>query len=635
MTTTTELEDLDLLATVFDVARTGICVISERGLFTKVNPAFCAMVGYASEELVGREYAICAPPAVVAVKEKFLAANLADSPKIPTEWQIRRRDGSLFDALVSSRPVTRKNGQRFLVVTFSDITERKAMQARAEQLNAELEARIEARTVQLRENERKYQRIIDVTREGFWLVDGWSRTLEVNQPLCRLLGYTMEELLALPPEEVFDPQHRAFVRGALYPRPKPGHDQFELDMLTKEGERIPVLINAATQLNAQGEPEFAAAFITDISKRKQLERALEETLHEREGILNLSVVGIAFVRNRDFVWVNKAFEQDMLGYEAGELAGKSSIMTYPSPEMYNDLGPQIDKALVEQGTFQTEERVRRKDGSMMWCLVTGRIVEAGDLSKGSIWTIVDISKRRAAEVELLESLAREKEASELKSRFVSMTSHEFRTPLAAILSSIELIADYGERLPGEEKSELVGVIKSSVKRMSQMLEDILVIGRADAGRLEFNPEPVDLKSLCERIAQEATKTTQTAHEVELQCTLKKKRYLLDERLVRHVLHNLLINAIKYSPHSGRVCLRVMAEEASMKFIVEDQGIGIPLEDQAGLFTSFYRGANVGSIAGTGLGLAIVKKAVDLHGGSICVESTVGKGSQFSVILPEA
>ncbi|MSQ60279.1 MAG: PAS domain S-box protein [Betaproteobacteria bacterium] len=93
MNTSTELEDLDLLATVFDVARTDICVISEMGLFTKVNPAFCAMVGYASNELVGREYSMCAPSAVVAVKDKFLAANLADSPKVPAEWQIRRRDG--------------------------------------------------------------------------------------------------------------------------------------------------------------------------------------------------------------------------------------------------------------------------------------------------------------------------------------------------------------------------------------------------------------------------------------------------------------------------------------------------------------------------------------------------------------
>ncbi len=117
-----------------------------------------------------------------------------------------------------------------------------------------------------------------------------------------------------------------------------------------------------------------------------------------------------------------------MGYEAGELAGKSNMMAYPSAEMFGDLGPQIDKVLLEQGTFQIEERVRRKDGSMLWCLVTGRIVQRGDLSMGSIWTIVDISKRRAAEVELLESLAREKEACELKSRFVAMTSHEFRTP---------------------------------------------------------------------------------------------------------------------------------------------------------------------------------------------------------------
>ena len=160
--------DLDFLATVFDVARIGICVVDGAGRFVRVNPAFCTLVDYRSDELIGHHYSICAPPSVVETKDKFLAALVADSPKIPSEWMIRRKDGSLFDALVSFRPITRPDGGQFVVITFSDITESKRAQAQIEAFNRE-----------------KYRRVINLTKEGFWLINARNETIEVNAALCR------------------------------------------------------------------------------------------------------------------------------------------------------------------------------------------------------------------------------------------------------------------------------------------------------------------------------------------------------------------------------------------------------------------------------------------------------------------
>jgi signal transduction histidine kinase len=234
---------------------------------------------------------------------------------------------------------------------------------------------------------------------------------------------------------------------------------------------------------------------------------------------------------------------------------------------------------------------------------------------------------------VLQTLEREKELSELKSRFVSMTSHEFRTPLAGIMSSIELLSDYGERLDAEERTELAGVIKSSVKRMTQMLDQVLLIGRADAGRMDFRPQPLDLNLLVTQVVDEVRSVDRDAPAIDVDWRVQGSGWLLDERIVRHVLTNLLGNAVKYSPQKEPVQLVVASSAQQLVFTVTDRGIGIPPEDRPLLFQSFHRGRNVGSISGTGLGLAIVKKAVDLHGGRIQVESQVGKGSRFRVFIP--
>jgi len=225
--------------------------------------------------------------------------------------------------------------------------------------------------------------------------------------------------------------------------------------------------------------------------------------------------------------------------------------------------------------------------------------------------------------------------SELKSRFVSMTSHEFRTPLAGIMSSIELLSDYGERLDAGERAELADVIKSSVRRMTQMLDQVLLIGRSDAGRLEFRPQPLELKSLVMQVIDEVRSLERQQAVIDLDWRVQGERRSLDERLIRHILSNLLTNAVKYSPQGKPVQLVIASSPQQVVFTVTDHGIGIPPEDRPLLFQSFHRGRNVGGISGTGLGLAIVKKAVELHGGTIQVESNLGKGSRFRVFIPAA
>jgi signal transduction histidine kinase len=216
-----------------------------------------------------------------------------------------------------------------------------------------------------------------------------------------------------------------------------------------------------------------------------------------------------------------------------------------------------------------------------------------------------------------------------------MTSHEFRTPLATILSATELMEKYGERLPAVEKNELMGLIKSAVGRMTSMLDDVLLIGKADAGHVEFRPRRLDVRILAGKVVQEIARTAESRCELAMAVDGETGQRLLDEKLVRHILTNLLSNAVKYSPAGGPVNLRLACSAQETVFEVSDSGLGIPREDQPRLFSTFHRGRNVSNISGTGLGLAIVKKCVDLHGGTISFVSEIGRGTTFLVRIPQA
>ena len=245
----------------------------------------------------------------------------------------------------------------------------------------------------------------------------------------------------------------------------------------------------------------------------------------------------------------------------------------------------------------------------------------------------DIRERKRLEAKMIKALEREIELRELKSNFVSMASHEFRTPLTAIFSSTELLEQYGHKWPEDKKLKHYQRIELAVKRMTALLDDVLLYSKAEAGKLEFNPKPLVLKDFCSDLIEEIQisigKDRQITGVYSEPCTTA----YLDEKILLQILTNLLTNAIKYSPSDTTVYFDCYCEGEEVIFVVKDEGIGIPAEDQAQLFESFHRAKNVGNIPGTGLGLAIVQRSVELHGGRIMFTSKVGVGTTVKVTLP--
>jgi signal transduction histidine kinase len=245
----------------------------------------------------------------------------------------------------------------------------------------------------------------------------------------------------------------------------------------------------------------------------------------------------------------------------------------------------------------------------------------------------EIEKEKQVELLLQESLDKEKELNELKSHFISTTSHEFRTPLTSILSSMQLVQRYRKKWSDEQLEDQFARVKSTVFNLTKLLDDILTISRADSGRIILNSAKVNLHSFCLEVIEEIKHRTNENHKFIFKYSSDVKEFLLDKKLIHFILINLLSNAFKYSPDGGKVKLLVSSNNKYIQITVSDEGIGIPSEETEYLFKPFYRAKNTGEIEGTGLGLSIVQRAVELHGGKINCVSKLGSGTKFIVKIP--
>jgi len=314
----------------------------------------------------------------------------------------------------------------------------------------------------------------------------------------------------------------------------------------------------------------------------------------------------------------------VLGCSENDLLGRNAIVVFPECAF---------AMIGDGGSGETVICRGDKKTPMMISAVKLPANEGGWVIAGT-----DITERKKAEDEIRCMLDQQIELNEMKTHFVSMTSHEFRTPLATILSSAELIRDYGDRLPAQERRELIQNVSVAVERMVHMLDNVLLVGRADSGRMEFHPAPIEVEPLCKRIAEEAALAAvhdgKALERLKISASCQVTTYAsLDEKLLRYILGNLVSNAFKYSPSGGDVDLVIDCSSEHIRLIVRDHGIGIPDEHLPHLYETFRRAGNVGNIAGTGLGLAIVKRSVELHNGRIEVSSEAGKGTSFQVTLP--
>jgi len=241
---------------------------------------------------------------------------------------------------------------------------------------------------------------------------------------------------------------------------------------------------------------------------------------------------------------------------------------------------------------------------------------------------------RRAEQSMRKALEAEKELNALKSRFVSMASHEFRTPLSTIMSSTDLIARYTGEDGRDKVDKHITRIRAKVRGLTAMLNEFLSLEKLEQGLVRCNPEEVDVVHLCIELIEELRALAKPGQEVHYDHGGDERLVHQDRQMLSNVLSNLMGNAIKYSPEGGRIDLRTGIVGGRFTVTVADQGIGIPLEDQQHLFERFFRAANAFTVQGTGLGLNIVRRYLDLMGGSIRFESAPGKGTTFFAELPQ-
>lgn len=259
-----------------------------------------------------------------------------------------------------------------------------------------------------------------------------------------------------------------------------------------------------------------------------------------------------------------------------------------------------------------------------------------------------IREGKAKEDKMRRDLEVARELNALKSRFVSIVSHEFRTPLTVLRTSTELLEHYGHRANEEQKHSYYQRIRSAISNMTQLLEDVLVVGKSDAGKLEFKPIPLNVEEFCAQLREDMQHSVGLDHTIEFIYkrhtdgipntqgkgkALEESTVPLDPNLLRPILTNLLSNAIKYSPIQTTITFSAVSYPKYVVFEVTDHGIGIPTEDQPHLFELFHRASNVDTIRGTGLGLSIVKQCSDRHNGTIDFKSEENIGTTFTVKLP--
>ena len=246
----------------------------------------------------------------------------------------------------------------------------------------------------------------------------------------------------------------------------------------------------------------------------------------------------------------------------------------------------------------------------------------------------DLEKRVALRTrELASTLAHEQELGAMKSSFVSMVSHEFRTPLGVVMSAADVLDRYFERLTPEKRRRHLDMVRDSTRRLAALIEEVLLLSCMEGGHTRCQPAPLDVEKLCRTLVDELHSATGGAVPIHFRALCPLHVALADESLTRHILTNLLSNACKYSEPGQSVEFTAAREAADLVLVIRDHGIGIPLADQARLFTSFTRAGNVGLRPGTGLGLVIVQRCVQLHGGGITLQSQPGAGTTVTVRLP--
>jgi PAS domain S-box-containing protein len=402
----------------------------------------------------------------------------------------------------------------------------------------------------------------------------------------------------------------------------------ELFARRKDTTEVPVEIELSYVDTQAG--LLVMAFIVDITERKERERQLLYHASLQENVTDAVIATDLDFRIKSW---NRAAEA-IYGWKKEEVIGRP-LNTILETKYANDAAEnRVIQEFLEHGYWTDEVIQYHRTGSVINLLSSVVLFkDEEDRPVGIVAVNHDITNRKKAEQVVHQALVKEKELSELKTRFISMASHEFRTPLASILALTETLMAYRHKLSEEQIDQRFGKIKEQVDYLKDIMGDVLLLGRMQTRRVEFNPGLVDLHALCRSVLEEFQTHPAVPHQLVYVPQGLVRDVSVDKKLMRHVINNLVGNAIKYSPQNKAIIVTLTITETALMLEVRDEGIGIPDVDLKHLFEPFHRATNVGTISGTGLGLVITKEAVDFHNGTITVASEVNVGTTFTVTIP--
>ncbi len=373
--------------------------------------------------------------------------------------------------------------------------------------------------------------------------------------------------------------------------------------------------------------------VTDL---KKVQIQLQESHTRLEAILNHVVDGIVTVDRHGYILTANQAMTVIFGYSPEELIG-CNLDQLVAPAYQQGEGDSISRFMV-RNMVGHEIEGQRKDGTHfpMYIAMTRMQMDNHLMYTG---IVQDITARKQLEAERLEkdrlgvALDNERDMRRLKNRFISMMSHELKTPLASIRLASDFLKHYADRATPDEKNEAIVAIEAQVKYLAEIVDDVTTLSKTEFMGEELNRETYDLETYLRDIIEELEWVHHKTHRLIYTGVERRVEGHFDRKLLRRAITNLLSNAIKYSPLGGDVCVELTVEGSLATIKVSDSGIGIPPEDLPRLFEAFHRAENVGTLPGTGLGLAIARQAVELHGGTISVQSQVGVGTTFTITLP--
>ncbi len=658
--------------------------LEERIVFA--NKSFCKIMGYELGELIGKKASdVFLKEEDVEEQQKIERANdkRKEGNASAYEVKIRRRDGSPVWMIISGAPVRNSLGEVIgSLGIHNDITERKEQELQRQELLEELSVRNE----QLHEKQNYLTAINDFAAKLIRSSDIDEVAHEITQYITRRLGfedcvvYLMDQekselklgasAVKLKDNSTFESHRRiplsAGIVGVVAKSGETrvvgdtsndkryfasrGANHSELAVpIVSDGEVIGVIDSENPQKNFfTSEHIQTFTTVANLSasriksllirqKREEAELALMDSETRLRSVINSSLDAIITINEEGLVqeWNDRA--EEIFGYTKAEALG-SDLSSLIIPEKYREAHASGMKHFLASGegpvlNRHIELHAEHKNGNYFPVEISIVPIKMNKYYLFSAF-VRDITMRKKALGDMEEALRKQTELNDLKSRLISMTSHEFRTPLTTIKSNTDLISFILERENVGSSSVLsknLDRINFEITRLNNMVNDILMAGKLESGNFTFRPTKVYMLDFCHEIISQSFAYQKDGRKISVEVTGKARPVMIDKSIYSHIIINLLSNALKYSEGKPSPVLHLTFTDDEMYLMVKDYGIGIPYEDQERLFESFFRAGNAGAINGTGMGLAIVKQFVELHNAEIKVFSVEGEGTEVSIV----